>query len=75
MKRKTKSLGRKTISFLGVMLLIVTGFAANIIVAHWGTEDGHKMHYPQLPQGDYGYSIKAGRPNYDFKYISKNSKI
>ena len=58
MKRKTKLLERK-LFFLVATLLIAASFAANAVVAHWEAEDGHKMHYPQLPQGDHGYGIRA----------------
>lgn len=64
--KRTKSLERKAISFLVATLLIAASFAANAVIAHWEVKDGHKMHYPQLPQGDHGYSIRADghRPCY-----------
>lgn len=47
----------KKILFVSLCLLFVAGTA----VAHWVPEDGHKMHYPQLPDPD-GWDVLATQP-------------
>lgn len=47
----------KKFILMSLCLLVATGTA----MAHWVPEDGHKMHFPQLPDED-GWDVKATFP-------------
>ena len=46
----------KTILMLSAVLMFVAGTA----LADWNPGDGHKMHFPQLPDLEYGLDVLAG---------------
>jgi hypothetical protein len=55
----------RKISILVMMLLITS---STITLAHWDPEDGHKMHYPQLPDPN-GWDVYATAGLDDFPQI------
>ncbi|MBD3169800.1 MAG: T9SS type A sorting domain-containing protein [candidate division Zixibacteria bacterium] len=51
---------RNTVVFLFIAI-ITAGFAPAMVSAHWDPGDGHKMHYPQLPDTT-GWDVNATFP-------------
>jgi len=57
-KEWLRKMKRKIVGILVCMLLIVTNIA---VLADWDPKDGHKMHFPQLPDPN-GWDVWATEP-------------